>query len=415
MIIDAGKENIPAFLNELSKNFSESFDIAIVIPCLNEPGIGDLLHNLSNNVTNSKVYIFIIINSNTNVPSEIINENFKSYNLIRSFISKNSKIKFFPLNILNIPDKIAGAGFARKIGMDLASNIFKKYRKDGIIVSLDADCKVEENYLIEIENTFLRDRNIKTAIIYFEHPIEGNEFPEYIYKAAILYELHLRYHVEKLKEINFPYAYHTIGSCFAIKSSIYIKSGGMNTRKAGEDFYFLNKVFPLGKVIELNTTCVYPSPRISNRVPFGTGPAIKEIIENNHCYNTYHPESYKNLKKLFFSLDLLYTNNINNINILLNSLHESLQAFLIENNFFEKINEIKNNTSNFTNFSKRFFNWFNAFRIIKYLNFAHNNNYYEKLNIIDAVLNFIEKNQINITSKDPCLLLKYLRKRQRKN
>jgi len=412
MIIDAGKENIPAVIDEISSNIDTDYNIAVVIPCLNEPDIIDLLKNLEdNNSTLNKVIVIIIINSSINATSEIIQNNLYTYNKILFYHSQNFKINFLPINIINIPEKIAGAGFARKIGMNIASTFFNKNNKDGIIISLDADCKVEKNYLFEIENTFLKNNDISIGIIYFEHPIEGNEFPENIYKATTLYELHLRYHIEKLKYINFPYPYHTIGSCFAIKSSIYQKSGGMNTRKAGEDFYFLHKIFPLGKVVEINTTCVYPSPRISNRVPFGTGPTIKNIIKNKLNYTTYNPYSYEDLKKFFDSIDLLYKNQID---FVVKNLNECLRNFLISNNFDKKIHEIKSNTSNFASFKKRFFNWFNAFKIIKYLNYVHNNNYYNKIDIIEAILSIIKKNKNHGLVNDPVILLKYLREIQRR-
>lgn len=414
MEIDAGKLiNIPAIIQKIATNISIDFEIGIVIPCLNEPGIISLLENLTNNFPiESKIIIFIIVNSSINSTPEVQECNKKIYNQIKNFSQthNDSQINIFPINIYNIPEKIAGVGFARKIGMDTINYIFSKKNKDGIIISLDADCKVEKNYLFEIENIFKKNKDVATSVIYFEHPIEGNEFPSEIYKAVALYELHLRYHIEKLKYIKFPYSYHTIGSCFAVRSSIYQKSGGMNTRKAGEDFYFLHKVFPLGKVIEINTTCVYPSPRISERVPFGTGPAIKEIINKNLTFSTYHPKAYENLKILFESLDLLYAEKYNNV---FNSLDHSLQNFLSNNNFFEKFIEIKSNTSNFSTFSKRFFHWFNAFRIIKYLNFAHSNNYYNKINVIEAAASLIDKK--TKTFEDYKTILKILRQKQRMN
>lgn len=414
MEIDAGKiNNIPALIQEIADNISLiNFEIGIVIPCLNESGIICLLENILDNYpAQSSIIIFVNVNSSANSTLEIQNNNKKIYNQIKNFSQKynNKYINIFPINIFNIPEKLAGVGFARKIGMDTLNYIYSKKSKDGIIISLDADCKVEKNYLIEIENAFNKNKDAKTVIIHFEHPLEGKEFTDEIYKAVALYELHLRYHIEKLKYIQFPYPYHTIGSCFAIRSSIYKKSGGMNTRKAGEDFYFLHKVFPLGKVIELNTTCVYPSPRISDRVPFGTGPAIKEIIKNNLNFTTYNPKAYENLKKMFESLNFFYEEKINHI---YSTLDESLQKFLLNNNFSEKIKEIKKNTSSFNTFYKRFFHWFNAFKIIKYLNFAHFNNYYKKINVIEAVAGLI--NDKSVTSEDYKTVLKILREKQKK-
>ena len=64
----------------------------------------------------------------------------------------------------------------------------------------------------------------------------------------------------------------TIGSAFAVTANAYIKRGGMTRSQAGEDFYFLQTLAQIGTVGEITTTKVYPSARLSDRIPFGTGP-----------------------------------------------------------------------------------------------------------------------------------------------
>jgi hypothetical protein len=49
----------------------------------------------------------------------------------------------------------------------------------------------------------------------------------------------------------------------------------------------------------------------------------------------------------------------------------SLKSFLDEKEWISKIKEIKKNTSGLDSFTKRFFGWFNMFRVVKYLNYAH--------------------------------------------
>ncbi|MEZ4848575.1 MAG: hypothetical protein R3B93_08135 [Bacteroidia bacterium] len=73
------------------------------------------------------------------------------------------------------------------------------------------------------------------------------------------------------------HAFHCVGSSMAVRSIAYQKRGGMNRRKAGEDFYFLQKFIAEGTLAELSTTKVIPSPRASEKVPFGTGRAIKKL------------------------------------------------------------------------------------------------------------------------------------------
>ena len=59
----------------------------------------------------------------------------------------------------------------------------------------------------------------------------------------------------------------------ACRAEAYARMGGMNQREAGEDFYFLQHLAKTAGVGKMEGTVVYPSPRVSHRVPFGTGPA----------------------------------------------------------------------------------------------------------------------------------------------
>jgi hypothetical protein len=52
----------------------------------------------------------------------------------------------------------------------------------------------------------------------------------------------------------------------------------MNRRCAGEDFYFLQQVHKTSGVAQLTGTIVHPSPRSSHRVPFGTGRAVGDML-----------------------------------------------------------------------------------------------------------------------------------------
>ena len=86
----------------------------------------------------------------------------------------------------------------------------------------------------------------------------------------------------------------------AVKALPYIKAGGMNRRQAGEDFYFIQKLVPAGGYFSLNSTTVYPSPRPSFRVPFGTGASISKLNESGEpVLLTYNISAFNELK-LFF-------------------------------------------------------------------------------------------------------------------
>ena len=135
---------------------------------------------------------------------------------------------------LKVPGKLSGPGYARKIGMDEAVRRFHQIdNQNGIIVSLDADSLVQENYFTSIWEFWNQHKKVNGVSIQFEHPLDG-DMDEKIYHGIINYELHLRYYINAQRFCLFPYAYQTIGSCFAVSASAYAKQGGMNKRKAGD-------------------------------------------------------------------------------------------------------------------------------------------------------------------------------------
>ena len=171
---------------------------------------------------------------------------------------------------------------------------------DGIILNLDADCKVKSDYFTAVFSEMNNRKDRSACSIYFEHPTSGDEFPRSVYKAIVLYELHLRYYFQGLAFTGFPYVHHTVGSAIAVKALPYMKAGGMNRRMAGEDFYFIQKLVPAGGYFNLNQTIVFPSPRSSFRVPFGTGPVISALRRlMMRPLMTYNFEAFKDIKDTF--------------------------------------------------------------------------------------------------------------------
>jgi len=272
---------------------------------------------------------------------------------------------------------------ARKIGMDEAVRRFDDIdRPGGIIVCYDADCRCERNYLRSIERHFEKNPRTPGCSIYFEHPLDGR-LDAKVYEAIAAYELHLRYYVHGLRYAGFPHAHHTIGSCMAVRADVYKQQGGMNKRKAGEDFYFLQKIFPLGAFTELTDTTVNPSPRGSDRVPFGTGKAVQAHLAGNKI-STYPLEAFLDLKMLFDGLPATDRDEPLLRSDLGDGLPESLRTFLREQRFTEALAEIRDNTSTPAAFRTRFFRWFNGFQAMKFIHHARDHYYGERAIEADA-------------------------------
>jgi hemolysin-activating ACP:hemolysin acyltransferase len=382
----------------------------VVIPCFYEPEIINALESLyycEKTVQNTEV--IIVINSGENCSEDKKAFNAHSFHEIKNWIKfhHSDRLTFHVVNIADLPKKHAGVGIARKIGMDEAVRRFDEISKNGIIIGYDADCTCDKNYLKEIQNLFNVHEKATGCSIYFEHPIDTNEkYNESIIAGIIQYELYLRYYIQALRYIEFPYAFHTIGSSFAVSTEAYVKQGGMNKRKAGEDFYFLQKIIPLGNYHELNTTRVIPSPRASDRVPFGTGAAIDKWLQKNEAdYFTYPMDAFLEIKVFFDKIELFYNADSKSILQIMDLLPTGIKTYIVEIEFSATLIEIKNNASSLAYFRKRFFHEFNAFQILKCLNFL-TENAHKKVPIIDtskSLLNLIG-NEYNHKCNDRELL-----------
>ena len=364
-------------------DWHKSVSTVVVIPCYNEPEVHKTIESLLNcEPVETNVEVIILINSGEKSPDEIVLQNRDSYNEISGKypFNKSAAVNIRPVIIEGIRKKHQGAGYARKLGMDLAVSLFAGIdNKNGLIVSLDADTIVAPNYLYELFSVY-KQYKIGGGTISFEHRLEGLSKDHF--KAICLYELHLRYFHLMLKDAGFPYWFFTIGSAFFVRANHYVSHGGMNRKQGGEDFYFLHKVFPDIEYVHLNSTTVYPSSRVSLRVPFGTGPKIKQILKRGDML-TYHPEAFSELKSLFDIIPALYE-SADSLHYLLNTLPECIREFLIAFDIENKLKVLHNNTGDQSTFTKRFFKTFDGFFVVKFLNYAHSE-YYNMMPVEEAL------------------------------
>jgi hypothetical protein len=382
---------------------SEKLRFAIVIPAYCEPDVTDALQALWDCARpNGHVEVFIVVNSPADAPQSVLNANLQTWLDVTSWIKVHDDptMRFLPIDTMKMPVRDAGVGLARKTGMDEALYRFNQIgNPGGFILSFDADSKCDDNYLTAIEDFLKKNKTVTGFDVYFEHPVSGIEFPEKIYRGIVDYELHLRCVNQFLRYTGFPYAYHTVGSCFGVRADVYAAQGGMNKKKAGEDFYFLHKIIPLGHFMDITGTRVIPSPRASDRAPFGTGAAInKYLASENEEFLTYSPECYTTLRLLFLQITDFYKKQRGHIEIRINALPEPLKNYLHNLHATDAIEEINANSGSVSAFIKRFYRWFDAFRIVKYLNYA-SQHYYNQVLVRDAAIAFLEITGIKGTSE----------------
>lgn len=357
--------------------------ISVIIPARDEnDGINFVLSLIDPELL-IPIQIIVVVNASASDPIniKISNERLSEKLIeIKSTIQSNYTLEVILENNLN--DKEAGVGLARKIGMDMAAYNHEKNNEIGILVCFDADCNAPPGYLKSIFTQFI-EQKIELASIRYQHPITENNHP------IVAYELFLRYYSEALKKAGYPFWYQTVGSSMAVLSNHYLKHGGMNKRKAGEDFYFMHKLMPVCKTDQINTTCNWLSARTSLRVPFGTG---KAMIDANTAaiknYYSYQPIIFEQLKIFIDYFKSL--GSLEEIENWKNALLNNAVAIHFDCFFYwEEITKIKNNCKSMEQFKPRFFQFFNGFKVLKYVHWARDT-YYTNVLLNDAVIEFLE-------------------------
>ena len=346
----------------LIPNFDPPSDLemVVVIPSYKEPQLGTAVHSLlASREVPCKVIILVVINAPEQSSLDNFNLNKKAYNEIKE-IKDTDKINIQVQNIL-LPQKKAGVGLARKIGLDEAARWFKKLNRAGVLICFDGDCRCNDTYLATIYKAY-KNQNINAGIVSYEHPLD-------LESGIIQYELGLRYYTDGLRYSGYPNVHQTLGSCITIKSDHYCKFGGMNTKKAGEDFYFLNKIVRKPRFAEIHEALVYPSARISDRVPFGTGRAlIGYKMDKEKLLSIYNPLIFENIKTFLTYLPQIIQGQSPN-------LPEAIKGFFSSINFYQNLSKLLKNTNSLPSFYNQFYDWFDYFMVLKLIHFTRDHFY----------------------------------------
>jgi len=273
-----------------------------------------------------------------------------------------------------LPDK-AGVGLARKIGLDCGLELLADSgRENGLLVCLDADTRVEPNYLDALRKAFGQP-DAWAAVVDYAH--EHAEPPEEA-AAVTCYELFLRYHVLGLAYAGSPYAFPTIGSTMACMARAYVAVAGMNQRQAGEDFYFLQQLAKTGPVRRIRDTTVHPSPRPSWRVPFGTGQRVGRFLSGGQDeYVLDDPRAYGVLKRWIEAVRQGLDEKAEGLLARAEVVSPPLRVFLEQARFSSVWPGLQKNNPDVEKRLAQFHRWFDGFKTIKMLHYLRDNGYPE--------------------------------------
>lgn len=182
--------------------------------------------------------------------------------------------------------KRSGVGWARKVLMDAIADIANA---NDVLISLDADTTFERDYFKTVVEGVTANPQASAIAVPYYHRLTGDEEKD---RAILRYEIYMRHYAINLWRIGSPYAFTAVGSAIALSMKAYRAINGITPHKSGEDFYFLQKLRKYGPVLTWIPQKVYPAARYSDRVGFGTGPAmIKGRTGNWDSYPIY-PYAY---------------------------------------------------------------------------------------------------------------------------
>lgn len=259
-----------------------------------------------------------------------------------------------------------GVGLARKIGTDIAlSLISEKVIKNPWIWNSDADAHLPNDYFSSLDE----QQNARTAAFIYPfrhrpgHETKGLERQQ-INAATQLYELSLNYYVAGLRWAKSPYAFHTLGSTLALNAEHYARVRGFPKRAGAEDFYLLNKLAKTGMAHTLLEPTIEIESRHSDRVPFGTGPAVAKLLELHDLSKAplfYHPDIFSELKTWLGSLQKLTTTPLEEL-----GLSSQTLTTLGQLKTSAAIEHAKRHSNTKKGFCKQMSIWFDGFRTLKF-------------------------------------------------
>jgi glycosyltransferase involved in cell wall biosynthesis len=252
---------------------SDNRKLYLALPCLNEADYIPSLLSCIRKQTSTNFELFVCVNQ----PEAWWNDPAKRY--VCEDNQRTLEILYrctdLPLTVIDraSPGKgwignQSGVGWARNTVMDA---INAKADQEDIILSIDADTTFSGAYLESIRDSFIRHPSAAGLSVPYYHLLTGDETTD---RCILRYEIYMRHYALNMWRIRNRYRFTAIGSAMACPVRAYRAVGGITPHQSGEDFYFLQKLAKYGTILHWNNERVYPAARFSDRVLFGTGPAM---------------------------------------------------------------------------------------------------------------------------------------------
>ena len=344
----------------------KKFHQAVVIPAFGE---AKLIHHTLSSLDKNDISILkdtlivVIVNNAINSPESILENNQTTLKILKSAQYN------FTLGVVDaasskfeLPDKQAGVGLARKIGMDLALPHLSS--TDSLIFCTDADTVLSKNYIKKVLIYFDTTR-AQAAVVGFSH-LESNNKKEA--EAIRQYEKYLLITAEKMRGAGSPYGYVAMGSTMVCTAEAYCAVGGMSRKKATEDFYFLQELSKFSGVYILPEILVHPSSRPISRVYLGTGFRMKQAQNGFDINMLYYSDAAFHLLSKWINLGSnAWKMKLSQLNKQTSSINPGLTDFLQKEEIENIWTNLQSNTPSEFHFSKQFHRWFDGLKTIRFL------------------------------------------------
>lgn len=256
-----------------------------------------------------------------------------------------------------------GVGLARKIGADVATQLFAQGKiANQWLHSTDADATLPEDYF-ELPNSYAVAATYSFKHQFLKAQKSATEIA--LEKASFFYEQRLHYYQQGLEYAGSPYAFYTVGSALAFTFEAYCQVRGFPRRAAGEDFYLMNKIAKVGHITALSQQITL-QPRASMRVPFGTGPATRGLL-NNTARTDYNPEVFMELKHCLLQLPNTCKHLIDTQSVSYGELGNHTQAALVALGIEELWQHIAKQKMSHSQAHQAAIQWFDGFRTLKFI------------------------------------------------
>lgn len=253
--------------------------------------------------------------------------------------------------------KLFGVGFARKVLFD---KILSESAPDDLIVSLDADTRVGSGYLQSLIDNFTANSEMQALAVPYYHEVNSED--EVQSRAMLRYEIYMRNYAINLLKIKSPYGFTALGSAIAMRADALRRVGNITPLQSGEDFYLVQKFCKMGGLRLFNSECVYPAGRYSDRVPFGTGPAMLKGAGNVwDSYPIYPFTCFQPVAEAYSHLQELYEGDY--------TIKDNDFLFFLQKDTGKKDIwlDIRQNVADFPHFVKAFHQKADGLRILQYV------------------------------------------------